>query len=170
MKTTLLILFAYSVAATAATDRVAIPTYFHTKLALPAPHLTGEIIAESDYDSEHDLVRIRTLTVKLGSRTVEVPKRILDLFLGPRLTSLELHSGPPKSPDSTEPGYFNVTFKYESYSNESLYQPPLRPTASIIIRDGVITDLSRVQERATGGNDSIHYDPATLKPIIRDTE
>jgi hypothetical protein len=159
--------FAYCTVATASTDRVARATFFHTKLVLPAPHHTGELVAEGDYDSEHDVVRFRSLTAKIGSRTVEVPKRILDFFLGPRLTSLELYSGPPASPDSTEPSYFNVTFKYESYSYESLYMPPDCPTAWIIIRDGVITGVSRVQERSGGGYDISDYDPATLKQIIR---
>jgi hypothetical protein len=105
----------------------------------------------------------------IGSQTINVPKRMLDFFLGPKPTSLELFCGPPALEGSKEPAYFKLTFKYRSFPHESIYMPIARPTAWIIIRGGRLEELTTIEETSETDTTYTDFDPETLKEIRKST-
>lgn len=150
----------------ASQDTLAVPTFLHTKVVLAPPLQTGEIVATAELDTQDNVLRFNSLSVTIGDKTISVSKRILECFLGPRLSSVELFSGPPDSPEDTKPGYFNITFKFESSSSESIYtMHDDRPTAWMIIREGVIEKFTKIQKRSETTFVHTDYDATTLKEI-----
>jgi hypothetical protein len=149
--------------AQASEDSLALPTYFHTKHVLPAPWHTAEIIAQADYAGEKDTAQLRSLTIIVGKDTIKVPQRILAFFPGPRLGSFELYYGPPPDPELGSRRYLNVTFRYASYSYEGIYYPPAGSNAWIIIEDGRIKQLTKIEEVSDTVTTYTDFDPKTLK-------
>lgn len=145
-------------------DFLAPATYLHTKVELPAPDRTGEIIAEFDHNRDKALLSFRTLTIKIGSRTIDVPKRILDFFIGPQPATIQLLVGPPSEPDSKTPDYFHVSFRYISYDYEGVGYPVERPTGSIYIKNGSLQGIARWETRPDGGPKVQFYD-TNLKEV-----
>ena len=62
------------------------PLIFTSRSSCLAPYRTGEIVAEASYDRKNEIMYFRSLTVKTGSQSIKVPKRILRFFIGPRFT------------------------------------------------------------------------------------
>ena len=144
-------------------DNLARPTFIHTKHLLPAPWHTGEIVAEADYGGEQETARLRSLTITIGKDTIKVPQRILEFFPSPRLGTFQLYYGPPPDPSFGDHRYFNVTFRYQSYSYEGIYYVVDRPGAWISIEEGRIKQLTKIESPSDALTVYTDYDPETLK-------
>ena len=153
----------FPICALADEDRLASPTFVHTKHILPTPWRSGEILARADYRGKQGTTRFRQLTIKIGKNTIEVPQRILAIFSSVKLGSFELYSGPP--PDPGYRRYFNVTFRFGSWANEGTYSDPgpVRLIAWIVIENGRITQVKRIEEWNDGITKHTNIDPKSLK-------
>jgi len=152
-------------------DSVARPTFFHTKHLLPPPWKTGEVTVRADYPGKQNLARLRSLTITVGKRVITVPTRILSLFPGAKLGSFELFCGPPPDPFFGNRRYFNVTFRYFSNPDDGLYFDSTagRHRASIIIEDGKIKHLTKIEEVSDTVTTYTDIDPKTLKETKQGT-
>ena len=165
----------------AGSDSYAPPLYSHTRFDLPAPYDKGELIAkarlrtvdEVSNNTKGTITEFLSLKVIIGSTVVDVPRRALELFPRPMLASLRFFVGPSDNPDfplfsahpkPNDPAYFNISFRYGGWSYESELPSDSYPTASIIIKNGKIIELSSCIE---GRHDlkTTTFDPVTLREV-----
>ena len=133
-------------------DSLAPATSVHTKVALPPPYRTGEVFAEFDHNRKKGVLSFRSLTIKIGSRTITVPKRILDFFEGPMPATIQFLVSPTLDPDNPVPDSFHVSFRYISYAYEGLGWPDTekRPTGCIYVSKDSLRGIGRWEINADG--------------------
>jgi hypothetical protein len=147
----------------ASEDTVAPSTSIRAEVILPAPFAKGTIIAAASLNREENVLHFASLSATIGDLTVEVPKKVLDCFVGPRLGSVELLAGPPSE---GKPAYFILTFKYGSFPAEGVYvNSDDRPTGRIAIRDGRVSGFTKIEKVTESTLLHTDYDASTLKEI-----
>ena len=165
MKRSLLILLlSLGSFAEASTDSLAPATFLHTKVELPEPYRVGEVIAEFIHQREEGMLRFRSLTIKVASQTIEIPKQILDFFAGPQPATIQFLVGPAMEANRKTPDYFHVQFRYLSYAEDGRASPNEYPTGSIYIKNGALQGIARWEKRPDGGPKVQFYD-INLKPV-----
>ncbi len=147
-------------------DSLAPATSVHTKVELPAPYRTGEVFAEFDHNREKSVLSFRSLTIKIGSRTITVPKRTLDFFEGPMPATIQFLVSPSLDPDSTVPDSFHVSFRYISYAYEGVGWPDFekRPTGCIYVSKDSLRGIGRWETNPDGSPKGQLYD-TNLKEV-----
>ena len=147
-------------------DSLAPATSVHTKVELPAPYRTGEVLAEFDHNREKGILSFRTLTIKIGARTIIVPKRILDFFEGPMPATIQFFTSPSLDPDTTVPDSFHVSFRYPSYAYEGVGYPDTekRPTGCIYVSKDSLRGIARWETNPDGSPKVQFYD-TNLKKV-----
>ncbi len=166
----------------ASSDSFAAPLYSETRFNLPSPYDSGRIIASAEIEKVKvseieggiaDIVKFLSLKIEFGDSMIDIPPKVLGLFPGPNLSSLQFFVGPPDDPmypinsidgDPNLPTYFLVTFRHGSWPYDSDISRESGPTASIVIREDQIVGLSSGLYNYPSRN----FDPQTLKEIDRE--
>ena len=146
-------------------DNLAVPIRLHTTVELPGPRRSGEIIAEVKHDQKEASTSFSSMKIKLGDQLIEVPDHILAFFPSPRLSTLELWVAPTES-TSAQPDYFNLTFRFGSYSYNGIFSPDEGLGGSIMIRNGKIEKIGKT-DVLVSGRAAVYtdFDPKTLREI-----
>lgn len=146
-------------------EAVHAPAYFiHTKNRLPPPWHTGEIIAQADYRGERDTARLHSLRIVTGKNVIRVPQRIRKFFPAPNLGTFELLCVPEVERGSKDHPYVMLVFRFLSLPEYGIdASPTTLPIARIVVVDGRILRLEKVEEVSEKMTTYTNYDPKTLK-------
>ena len=145
-------------------DRPAPPTVVHIKNRLPAPWYNGEIIAQADYRGERNTARLRSLTIIVGKDAIKVPQRIRDFFPAVNLGTFELLYGPPPDRGSNDRRYVLLMFRFGMAPEWGIFNSPTTfHIGWIVVKNGRIDHLEKIEEVSDKVTEYTEYDPKTLK-------